>query len=94
MIIKHGGHILREMFEVRKGLWAFFPDCAFRVLIGSDHVDKYLIFTSMFSGRISLKASNFLTRPTFMKLEKMGIIKDLADFPDPGLYGDASSLPL
>ena len=31
MIIKHGGHILREMFEVC-GLC--FPDSAFRVLIG------------------------------------------------------------
>ena len=34
MIIKHGRHILAEIHEVRKGLWAFFLDCAFRMLIG------------------------------------------------------------
>ena len=30
MIIKHGGHI----HEVRKDMWAFFLDCALRMLIG------------------------------------------------------------
>ena len=30
MSIKHGGHIVGEIYEVRKGLWA----CAFRMLIG------------------------------------------------------------
>ena len=34
MIIKRGRHILGEIHEVRKGLWAFFLDCAFRMLIG------------------------------------------------------------
>ena len=34
MIIKHGRHIFGEIHEVRKGLWAFFLDCAFRMLIG------------------------------------------------------------
>ena len=34
MIIKHGGHIFREIHKVRKGLWAFFIDCAFWMLIG------------------------------------------------------------
>ena len=24
MVIKHGGHILCEILDVRKGLWAFF----------------------------------------------------------------------
>ena len=33
MIIKHGRHFL-EIHEVRKGLWAFYLDCAFRMLIG------------------------------------------------------------
>ena len=33
-IIKHGRHIFREIHAVRKGLWAFFLDCAFRMLIG------------------------------------------------------------
>ena len=32
MIIKHGRHL--EIYEVRKGFWAFVLDCAFRVLIG------------------------------------------------------------
>ena len=34
MIIKHGRHIFGEIHEARKGLRAFFLDCAFRVLIG------------------------------------------------------------
>ena len=34
MIIKHGGHIFGEIYKLRKGLWAFFLDCVFRVLIG------------------------------------------------------------
>ena len=34
MIIKHGGHIFGEIHKMRKGLWAFFLECAFRVLIG------------------------------------------------------------
>ena len=34
MIIKHGRYIFREIHQLRKGLWAFFLDCAFRVLIG------------------------------------------------------------
>ena len=34
MIIKHGRHIFGEMHEVRKDLWAFFLDRAFRMLIG------------------------------------------------------------
>ena len=33
MIIKHGRHILGEIHEVRKGLWAFFL-MSFRMLIG------------------------------------------------------------
>ena len=33
MIIKYGGHVLFVKL-VRKGLWAFFLECAFRVLIG------------------------------------------------------------
>ena len=34
MIIKHGKYNFWEIHEVRKGLWAFYLDCAFRVLIG------------------------------------------------------------
>ena len=34
MIIKHGRHIFGEIHEVRKGTWAFFLDCSFRMLIG------------------------------------------------------------
>ena len=34
MTIKHGRYIFGEMHVVRKGLWAFFSCCAFRVLIG------------------------------------------------------------
>ena len=34
MIIKHGRYIFGEISEMRKGLWAFFLGCAFRVLIG------------------------------------------------------------
>ena len=34
MIIRHGRQIYEEMYEVRKGLWAFFLDCDFRALIG------------------------------------------------------------
>ena len=34
MIIKHGRDIFGEIHEVRKGLWAFFLNCAFRMLIG------------------------------------------------------------
>ena len=34
MVIKHGRHILGEIHEVRKGLWALFLDFAFRMLIG------------------------------------------------------------
>ena len=34
MIIKHGKHIFGQIHEVRKGLWAFFLDCAFGMLIG------------------------------------------------------------
>ena len=34
MIIKHGREFFGESQKVRKGLWAFFLDCAFRVLIG------------------------------------------------------------
>ena len=41
-VIKHDGHIFWAIHEVHKGLWAFFLDCAFRVLIGwaanYDHV--------------------------------------------------------
>ena len=33
-IIKHWRHIFGEIHEVRKDLWAFFLDCAFRMLIG------------------------------------------------------------
>ena len=29
MVIKHGRHILGEIHEVRKGLWALFLDCTF-----------------------------------------------------------------
>ena len=34
MIVKDGRHIFGEIHEVRKGLWSFFLDCAFRMLIG------------------------------------------------------------
>ena len=34
VIIKHGRYIFGEIHEMRKGLWAFFLDCAFRMLIG------------------------------------------------------------
>ena len=35
MIIKHGRHIVWEIHEVRKDIWAFFfRDCALRMLIG------------------------------------------------------------
>ena len=34
MIIKHGRHIVREIHEVCKGLWAFFLYYAFWMLIG------------------------------------------------------------
>ena len=34
MIIKLGRHICLRICEVRKDLWAFFLDCAFRMLIG------------------------------------------------------------
>ena len=34
MIIKHGRRIWGEICEVRKGVWAFFLDCAFRLMIG------------------------------------------------------------
>ena len=30
----HESNIFGEMHEVRKGLWAFFLDCALRMLIG------------------------------------------------------------
>ena len=33
MIIKHGRHIFGKMYEMPKGLWAFFLDCAFRMLL-------------------------------------------------------------
>ena len=33
-MIKHDPRICLRNGEVRKGLWAFFLDCAFRVLIG------------------------------------------------------------
>ena len=34
MIIKHDQHIFFSVHEVRKGLWDFYLDCAFRMLIG------------------------------------------------------------
>ena len=34
MIDKHGRQIFGEIYEVRKGLWAFFLGCAFGMLIG------------------------------------------------------------
>ena len=34
MIIKHSRHIIWEIHGVCKGLWDFFLDCAFRMLIG------------------------------------------------------------
>ena len=34
MIIKYARQILGEIHEVRKGVWACFLDCAFRMLIG------------------------------------------------------------
>ena len=34
MIIKHDRHILGEIHEVHKGLWASLLDCAFWMLIG------------------------------------------------------------
>ena len=34
MIIKHGRHVFEQFTRCVKVLWAFFLDCAFRVLIG------------------------------------------------------------
>ena len=34
MITKHGGHIFGENHDMRKGLWAFYRDCVFLMLIG------------------------------------------------------------
>ena len=34
MIIKHNQHIFWEIHEARKGMWAFFLDCAFQMQIG------------------------------------------------------------
>ena len=33
-MIKPGRHIVQQIDKVRKGLWACFLDCAFRMLIG------------------------------------------------------------
>ena len=40
-IIKPGRNIFGEIHEVRKGMWAFFLDCTFRMLIG--WAGKYVV---------------------------------------------------